>query len=193
MQIRLSQAARKLNIGKDAIVDALSMLGIEIENNPNAKLSGETFRKLNDLLSSGNLKRELEQELISPLEALTDCYKERGNPEFIYKYYRINDFFKESLKSNYIFYSSPNQFNDPLDCYKELVDLNIDFGPKREGFTKKKKNEINKIKSSLLTDFQERIDKLGIACFTTKWDNPPYVVTLCFLTYGCLLKIQSYL
>jgi translation initiation factor IF-2 len=44
--MRLSQVARKLNIGKDTIVDFLSNKGHEVENNPNAKVSGDQYTML---------------------------------------------------------------------------------------------------------------------------------------------------
>jgi len=44
--IRLSQAARKLNVGHNTILDFLSNKGFEVENNPNAKLTPEQFALL---------------------------------------------------------------------------------------------------------------------------------------------------
>ena len=39
--IRLSQAARKLNVGHNTILEFLAKKGFEVENNPNAKLTPE--------------------------------------------------------------------------------------------------------------------------------------------------------
>ncbi|HYG18925.1 MAG TPA: translation initiation factor IF-2 [Ohtaekwangia sp.] len=44
--IRLSQAARKLNVGHNTILDFLGKKGFEVENNPNAKLTPEQFNLL---------------------------------------------------------------------------------------------------------------------------------------------------
>lgn len=44
--IRLSQAARKLNVGHNTILDFLAKKGFEVENNPNAKLTQEQFNLL---------------------------------------------------------------------------------------------------------------------------------------------------
>ncbi|MCU0396513.1 MAG: translation initiation factor IF-2 [Cyclobacteriaceae bacterium] len=44
--IRLSQAARKLNVGHHTILDFLAKKGHEVENNPNAKLTPEQFALL---------------------------------------------------------------------------------------------------------------------------------------------------
>lgn len=44
--IRLGQASRKLNVGHNTILDFLAKKGFEVENNPNAKLTGEQFAML---------------------------------------------------------------------------------------------------------------------------------------------------
>src|SRR5690606_36218790 len=44
--IRLSQAARKLNVGHNTILDFLEKKGFQVENNPNAKLTPEQFSLL---------------------------------------------------------------------------------------------------------------------------------------------------
>ncbi len=44
--VRLGQASRKLNVGHNTILDFLSKKGFEVENNPNAKLTGEQFAML---------------------------------------------------------------------------------------------------------------------------------------------------
>lgn len=41
--IRLGQASRKLNVGKDHILEFLAKKGFKVENNPNAKLTGEQY------------------------------------------------------------------------------------------------------------------------------------------------------
>ena len=44
--IRLGSASRKLNVGHNTILDFLAKKGFVVENNPNAKLSGEQFSML---------------------------------------------------------------------------------------------------------------------------------------------------
>jgi translation initiation factor IF-2 len=51
--IRLSQAARKLNVGHNTILDFLAKKGFEVENNPNAKLTPEQFAVLSKEFASG--------------------------------------------------------------------------------------------------------------------------------------------
>jgi translation initiation factor IF-2 len=50
--IRLSQAARKLNVGHNTILDFLAKKGFEVENNPNAKLTPEQFAVLSKEFAS---------------------------------------------------------------------------------------------------------------------------------------------
>lgn len=57
--IRLSQAARKLNVGHNTILDYLEKKGYDVENNPNAKLTPEQFNLLSkEFASSATEKRE---------------------------------------------------------------------------------------------------------------------------------------
>jgi translation initiation factor IF-2 len=57
--IRLSQAARKLNVGHHTILDFLAKKGHEVENNPNAKLTPEQFALLSkEYASSATEKLE---------------------------------------------------------------------------------------------------------------------------------------
>ena len=57
--IRLSQAARKLNVGHNTILDYLAKKGFEVENNPNAKLTPEQFNLLSkEFASSATEKLE---------------------------------------------------------------------------------------------------------------------------------------
>lgn len=57
--IRLSQAARKLNVGHNTILEFLAKKGFEVENNPNAKLSPEQVTLLSkEFASSATEKLE---------------------------------------------------------------------------------------------------------------------------------------
>jgi translation initiation factor IF-2 len=57
--IRLSQAARKLNVGHNTILEFLEKKGFEVENNPNAKLSPEQFAMLSkEFATSASEKAE---------------------------------------------------------------------------------------------------------------------------------------
>src|SRR5688572_820649 len=57
--IRLSQAARKLNVGHNTILDFLTKKGFEVDNNPNAKLTPEQVALLSkEFASSATEKLE---------------------------------------------------------------------------------------------------------------------------------------
>ncbi len=58
-EIRLGQASRKLNVGKDHILEFLTKKGFKVENNPNAKLTAEQFALLSkEYASSASEKIE---------------------------------------------------------------------------------------------------------------------------------------
>lgn len=44
-------------------------------------------------------------------------------PQFLYKYYSLNEYSIESLKKNLIYAPHPLQLNDPYDCNKNIFDL----------------------------------------------------------------------
>lgn len=57
--IRLGQASRKLNVGHNTILEFLAKKGFTVENNPNAKLTGEQFAMLSkEYASSASEKIE---------------------------------------------------------------------------------------------------------------------------------------
>src|SRR5687768_8906592 len=57
--IRLGQASRKLNVGHNTILEFLSKKGYTVDNNPNAKLTGEQFAMLaKEFASSASEKLE---------------------------------------------------------------------------------------------------------------------------------------
>jgi translation initiation factor IF-2 len=57
--IRLGQASRKLNVGHNTILEFLAKKGFTVENNPNAKLTGEQFAMLSkEYASSASEKLE---------------------------------------------------------------------------------------------------------------------------------------
>jgi translation initiation factor IF-2 len=56
--MRLSQVARKLNIGKNTILDFLASKGFQVDNNPNSKISYEQFQMLSKEFASSALDKE---------------------------------------------------------------------------------------------------------------------------------------
>ncbi len=65
--IRLSQAARKLNVGHNTILDFLDEKGFKVENNPNAKLTPDQFALLSkEFAASATEKREASGLTIGP-------------------------------------------------------------------------------------------------------------------------------
>jgi translation initiation factor IF-2 len=56
--VRLSKAAKEFNIGRDTIVEFLKSNGIEIDRNPNTKLSGEMYALLTNEFQEDRIVRE---------------------------------------------------------------------------------------------------------------------------------------
>jgi translation initiation factor IF-2 len=86
--IRLSQAARKLNVGHNTILDFLGKKGFEVENNPNAKLTPEQFAILSkefaSMLEAEKEKKKIEEEeriMIKNLGSKDVKAKEESKPE----------------------------------------------------------------------------------------------------------------
>lgn len=64
-EMRLSLAAKKLNVGLQTIVERLAAKGQRIENNPNAKLN---FEQLQLLGSEFKTQILLEESIVKPVE-----------------------------------------------------------------------------------------------------------------------------
>ncbi len=56
--MRLSQVSRKLNIGKNTILDFLAAKGFDVEDNPNSKISDEQFLMLSKEFASAAMDKE---------------------------------------------------------------------------------------------------------------------------------------
>ena len=56
--MRLSQVARKLNIGKKTILDFLESKGFKVEDNPNSKITPEQFQILSKEFATSAMDKE---------------------------------------------------------------------------------------------------------------------------------------
>lgn len=90
--MRLSQVARKLNVGTHTIVDFLATKGFEIESSPNAKISGQQYDMLaKEFAASAHEKEEashltigtkhVEDMVIDSSGVTTEPYKEPAKKE----------------------------------------------------------------------------------------------------------------
>lgn len=61
--MRLSQVARKLNVGRDTIVEFLAEKGMEVDRNPNAKITPDQYMLLAKEFSSSLLEKEEAESL----------------------------------------------------------------------------------------------------------------------------------
>jgi len=62
--MRLGQVARKLNIGKDSIIDYLAKKGFDVDPSPNAKVSSEQYTLLAKEFASSLLEKEEAESLM---------------------------------------------------------------------------------------------------------------------------------
>jgi hypothetical protein len=111
---------------------------------------------------------------------------DQGIPERIFKYSNINDNLRSTLRDGYLWFSKPTEFNDPFDCYTELVEFRQpgqhmkDIAADRYRHLPRTERRaigrnlaaqpafINQIYRELL---KQTMNIMGICCFTTKNDN----------------------
>lgn len=122
---RLSQVARKLNIGKDQIIEVLEQKGFEVENNPFSKISEEQLDLLTESLATEIVKEHLNtehsrerffvltQNIVIPLDGFGEYY-ERAKYAFT----------KSFLSSTFAF----NVYNEPLydsGAFRKVLQKNL--------------------------------------------------------------------
>ena len=78
----------------------------------------------------------------------------------IYKYYSGNEYSIDSLKNQKLWFSKPNEFNDPFDTNMGIIDVFSDF-----------KDSISQKNPEFIKDFQEAVKNFGICCFSEEEDN----------------------
>ena len=71
--IRLSQAARKLNVGHNTILEFLAKKGFEVENNPNAKLTPEQVSYMTSKIPMGRTGKPDEIAAVVHFLSSPDC------------------------------------------------------------------------------------------------------------------------
>ena len=101
-------------------------------------------------------------------------------PEQIFKYFSINDNLKNSLAESYLWLSHPTDFNDPFDCYENLISYNV-TGRAIEGVVKNRvpgnrherrkqvrhyKKRSKSFKKALESTLPDIIRQQGICCFS---------------------------
>src|SRR5690349_1814160 len=141
--IRLGQASRKLNVGHNTILEFLSKKGFTVDNNPNAKLTGEQFAMLSkEFASSASEKLEASGLTIGtkhvenvPTEREKEAAKKRVEEEesILIKNLGSKDLkVKEEAKSEKIEREKPK-----LECIKVLGKIELEKKPaaKKKGET----------------------------------------------------------
>ncbi len=109
-----------------------------------------------------------------------------GIPERIFKYSPINDYLKSSLNDGYLWFSKPEEFNDPFDCYTELVDfrnpeehikylaatrLTHLFPTERQAEGRRLASNPALINETYRILLPQMLKNIGVCCFTLKNDH----------------------
>lgn len=79
--MRLGQAARKFNVGKDHIIEFLSDKGFEVENSPNAKIPGDQVDLLSKEFAADAHEKEEASNLTIGTKHVEELKKEEPKPE----------------------------------------------------------------------------------------------------------------
>lgn len=108
-----------------------------------------------------------------------------GCPPFLYKFFPITNNLFNALEHSYLWHSSRTQFNDPFDCYDELLYFSPDVENVREMYRQQKNLTTQQIEiavSNFIADpsqlpaayhqvKSEVIDAQGICCFTSNIES----------------------
>ncbi|MGJ8684531.1 MAG: DUF2971 domain-containing protein [Nonlabens sp.] len=164
--LRLNKFLREHNISLNRFGEIANYLNLKIELRPTTKLDGDTVAFIESYLKLIDSEKYLLDNKNSfdysrsTEGVLLRLRKQKVQPQTIFKYYSNDEkgLNLDALKNKYLYYSSFKSFNDPFDCNINLVSF------KKNGKFKK----TNKKKKEL---FKNRLDNIGICCFTTKKDS----------------------
>ena len=129
--IRLSKASSEFNLSRDHIVDFLSKKGVKIENNPNAKLTGEAYALLQKefqsdktakdeahQLSMSKLKKEASVVLDSKDQKKTVIRKEDDSKEILIKGVSVGPAKEEKPKAKEVVAEKPAPEEKKIELIK---------------------------------------------------------------------------
>lgn len=165
-QVRLNKFLREHNISLDKFSRIISPLNLGIELRPTTKINKKIIDFVETFLGIEDNKKYLVKQAEkfdyskSTEGVLLRLRKKYPQPKTIFKYYSDDEsgFNLDALKNKYLYHNSYNAFNDPFDCNINLVSFRRNGKLKK---THKKKKE----------SFKNKLNNLGICCFTTKKDS----------------------
>ncbi|MEQ8362027.1 MAG: DUF2971 domain-containing protein [Cyclobacteriaceae bacterium] len=110
--------------------------------------------------------------------------KEVPYPKIIYKYSKINEFLFQQMTNNELWFSNPQDFNDPYDCNigfnkRKYTEAEVrEFWAEKEIGADKKEERIkewmadpSKIEKFLAEPIKNLLREKGVTCFTSKNDS----------------------
>ena len=75
-QLRLGQIARKLNVGRNTIIDFLNKKGIEIDSNPNTKIDNDIYIMLENAFEDSAVEKKVASNIKIGLEEKSNDFKD---------------------------------------------------------------------------------------------------------------------
>ncbi|MBC6609820.1 DUF2971 domain-containing protein [Hymenobacter sp. BT507] len=168
---RLNQIAKDLNVGLSVIVNFLAEKGYVIENKPTTKLSPEQVETLlNAFENTGDISYyKIDPEILSnkkmglsknnklsSVERIEEIRREKGVPKTVFKYFGTQNYSLDCLRHKYLYYSSPQDFNDPFDCHTCLVSF---------------KTSKSRYNDEQISRFRKRAKSLGVCCYSRRKDS----------------------
>ena len=97
-QLRLGQIARKLNVGRNTIIDFLRNKGYEIDSNPNTKISSEIYQILENAFEDSAVEKKVASNIKIGLEEKAVLTKEVKKDEGTQKDDKKSEENKSQLK-----------------------------------------------------------------------------------------------
>lgn len=170
---RLSQLAKDLNVRMSIITTFLADQDIHIENKPTTILNSDLVRLIESELTDNTrsnknissqeeaenyhvLSNTINHDYATTIETIKSIRHRKGNPSSVFKFFGTEKYHIESLEESYIFFSSPEAFNDPFDCSLDTIEFS------------KNKSNYRKQRESI---FRTRYETLGVCCFSRRNDS----------------------
>lgn len=106
-------------------------------------------------------------------------------PPIIYKY-TSSDTAEKILSSNTLWFSNPDDFNDPFDCHEALMDWSVDKSGIQEAINRGFPNASRNVRREKLMEFlknpeivsdafrhtyEDARNKIGVCCFSKNYNN----------------------
>jgi hypothetical protein len=111
--IRINKVLRELNISLDRAVNIFKTADIQVEANPNFKISEQEYNFLRTYLGLKKYVTISKPQITNP-EIANRIRQSKGIPETVFKYFGTADYHLSSLSDKYLFYSEFTSMLRPI-------------------------------------------------------------------------------